>query len=350
MWVRSDSRPRLTAALTFIVLAQPYLARTISKTALLQTGQFVRRDDYTQAPTPPRSYRLEVIRTFPHEGLPFTQGLEIHSDGHHLVETSGSYPTGTESYIRILDPATGKTVRSLKDGLEGRFIEGIVQTENGHWFASTYTDKTAVEYDSNLNKIAEHTYPHMGWGLTRTPNGESFLATNSSEHILTLQKNTFEVLDSKVVTCMGKRVSGLNELEMLDDFMGLGPTILGNVYLSRLVLAVNPATGECIGAFDLNVLGVTETSEAAGFHAANGLAYNKSSGTLYATGKNWDTMYEVRILDDPQGITLPALSRHLMTAPAVQAEGPMLLEVVPGADSFLEAGRNPRTHANAPHN
>ena len=47
----------------------------------------------------PRGYTARRLRTLPHEGEPFTQGLEV-VDEDTLIETSGAYPAGTQSLIR----------------------------------------------------------------------------------------------------------------------------------------------------------------------------------------------------------------------------------------------------------
>jgi glutamine cyclotransferase len=343
MTVLHTTFERLIATLAFLTLIRPFAFRAISKeseeqgASLLQTGRT--RESEEQVPAELPSFHLELIRTVPHENMPFTQGLEISTDGQHLVETSGAYPPGTPSYVRLVDPATGATVSTLQDGLDGRFIEGITQRPNGNWVASTYQDKKAVEYDPDLKMIAEYKYPHTGWGLTRSPDGESFLATNGSDVVMTLDKNDFSLKDAKAVTCLGKRVTGMNELELVDDFAGLGPTLLGNLYLSRLVLAVKPTTGECIGTFSLNGLGQATPGEAQGFHAANGLAWNKTSQTLWATGKNWDQMYEVRVTTDPQQFALQELSNHLYYAAPTS---PMLMELSSAGDSRMKAAQQPR--------
>jgi glutamine cyclotransferase len=294
--------------------------------------------------TPPlESYAVQTIRVIPHVGEPFTQGLEITDDGKYLVETSGSYPVGTESFVRLVNPSTGETIRSLKDGVNGKFAEGIVQIPSSrHWFVSTYMDKKVVEYDEDLNFVVDHDFPWMGWGLTRSADGAAFLATNGSEYLMKLNPTTFETLDTKVVTCFGKRVVGLNELEMVDNFMGHGPTLLGNVYLTRLVLAVDPDTARCRGVFHLESLGDKQDNENAGFHVANGLAYNKTSGTLFVTGKNWKEMFEIRLNPDPENVASEMLSNRLVQVRPVSLQA-VNMEVSPGADSFLNSP--PRTLA-----
>jgi len=164
-----------------------------------------------------------------------------------------------------------------------------------------------------VGAVQHHAFPWMGWGFTRTPDGASFLATNGSEYVMTMDKS-FGLLNSQVVSCLGKRVVGLNELEMVDDFMGSGPMLLGNVYLTRVALVVDPRTMRCTGVFHLEGLGETEPNEISGFHVANGLAYNHSSGTLFVTGKNWQKMFEVRIVEDTSEQAKNLLSRHLQRA------------------------------------
>lgn len=268
----------------------------------------------------PRSFRVETLREVPHEGQPFTQGLEVSADGQYLVESSGGFPAGTQSFVRTVDPTTGHELHRLTSGLEGRFAEGIVQLPGGSWFLSTYEDKELLEFSPELDRVvASHPFPYTGWGFTRSPDGRSFLATNGSEYVMSLDRSTLAVLSTKTATCLGKRVAGLNELEMVEDFLGHGPTLLGNLYETRIVLALDPATGQCLGTFTLSGLSEpAQLGERSGYHVANGLAYNQSSKTLWVTGKNWAKMFEVQLLEeeDGQGDTAKEdLRRHLASKP-----------------------------------
>lgn len=259
-------------------------------------------------PADPVIYSVHVIREMDHVGAPFTQGLEFTEDGERLIETSGSYPAGTQSFVRALDPQSGAVLVSTNAGLDhavqpgGRFIEGIVQLEAGadsHWFASTYEDHTAIEYDSEFNHVDEHPYPYEGWGFSRNSDRTAFLATNGSEHVMELTPGSFEVESVKTATCYGGAVSGINELEMVHDFQGSGqPALLGNVYMTRIVVALDPATMHCIGLLHLEGLGDVEGHESAGFHVANGIAFNQYTGTYIMTGKNWQKMFEVRLEEE----------------------------------------------------
>lgn len=249
----------------------------------------------------PKTYSVTTLREMPHEGAPWTQGFEFDSSRGRLVETSGDYPPGSGSFVRFLDPATGKELNRFTAGLHKppsthRFIEGI-SAVGGRWFASTYQDRVALEYDADMNLVGEHSFPWDGWGLARSHTGNSLLATNSSEYIMNLDTTTFQASKTMVATCLGKRVAGLNELEMVDDFMGQGPRLLGNVINTRMIMVLDPETAKCSGSFTLDgaSMEAQRTNEHFGFHVANGIAYNKATGNFFVTGKNWKSIFEVRL-------------------------------------------------------
>lgn len=288
------------------------------------------------------SYYLDVVREMPHTEEPFTQGLEMSPDEKYLIESTGAFPAGTPSFVRTIDPATGETV--LKKTVFGTdFLEGIVQVpgQDGtvNWLTSTYNTNTAYVLDENFKVIKQEPYPWEGWGLSRDDKSGQFYATNGSEFLMTLQRKEhgFETVDTKPVTCMGKTVAGINELEMVQDFPHENaPRLFGNLMGTRVVIIINPTTGKCTGAFHLqDVTEVQTADEQMGYHVANGVAYSKTRGTFILTGKNWRKMYEAKLQTTETGASPQTLlSTFLATAPAVP----------PGAHqaSLLNSGSNVR--------
>mmetsp|Transcript_62044 Transcript_62044/g.115138 ORF Transcript_62044/g.115138 Transcript_62044/m.115138 type:complete len:311 (-) Transcript_62044:99-1031(-) len=275
-----------------------------ARVASLAVGSLRTDDDFT-------GFTVNVLRILPHKDRPFTQGLEMGQPG-VLVETSGSWPPPTTSYIREVSTETGETLRKVTAGLETpRFAEGIVQMPDGKWFLSTYDSYEASEYDKDLNFLRHVPYKYMGWGLTRLVDGSGFLATDGSTHIRTLDLN-FNEVKSQVVQCRGRAVAGLNELEAVEDFLGKGPAVLGNVINSRVVLVLKPETMECVGSFHLNNLEAPTEDEPRGAHVANGIAFDKSTGLFYFTGKNWENMYEAQVMEE-HGTTSPSAMEVLDT-------------------------------------
>lgn len=245
-------------------------------------------------------FTVTVLRKLPHVDQPFTQGLEFMEDG-MLVETSGAYPPPTKSHIRIVDPSTGEVTAQIdQDNLTTVFAEGIARMASGHWVMSTWMDKKALEYDEDLKFVKEHPYPKEGWGFARNlvGNDTTMLATDGSAKLITLEFSSeegFVVKKEQPITCAGEEVTGMNELEMVEDFLGYGPALLGNIYMTRTVLAINPANGTCFGSLNLQGLESEKTIESSGGHVANGIAYNRENDTFFMTGKNWDYIYEVKI-------------------------------------------------------
>merc|ERR1719161_2308618 len=74
---------------------------------------------------------------------------------------------------------------------------------------------------------------------------------------------------------------------------------------TRLVLLIDPASGQCTGVMSLAGPGLeaVKDEEASGYHVANGLAYNKNTSRFIVTGKNWQNMYEIS-LSAPESLSL----------------------------------------------
>lgn len=247
----------------------------------------------------PQAYKVKVLRKLTHAGMPWTQGLEWVQQGtrYMLIETSGDYPQGKGSFVRSLDINTGKEIMRSTEGFR-MFFEGITQKDD-HWFISTYHDHKILEFDARMQHIADHPFPYEGWGLTYDSVNHQFLATNSTAALLFIDPHTFKTRDVKEVTCMGKSVKGLNELEFVPDWYEGGPVIMGNLINSRVVLVLDPHTAKCIGTFHLQGLEFMDIKERMGYHVANGIAYDPSQGTFYATGKNWKNIFELKIEKEP---------------------------------------------------
>lgn len=279
-----------------------------------QLAGFVKRQ---QAP---RIYAVKKLRSIPHVDKPWTQGLEMSPEG-YLVESVGAYPPSTNSYVRTLDTSTGQMVHATPKVTV--FLEGIAKFGN-RWFASTYNDHEVLEYDDLFNVVQKHNYPYEGWGLVHVPSGDAFLATNGTASLFSLDRN-FQLLGEKMVTCLGKPVPGMNELEFVENFGGHGPAVLGNLMNTRLGLAVDPDTAACTAVFHLTGLERETSNEPSGYHVANGIAHDKNTGNFWVTGKNWDEMFEISMEEQEAGQddALSLLRLHLR-APA---RGGALLQV-----------------------
>ncbi|CAE7670567.1 QCT [Symbiodinium sp. CCMP2592] len=242
----------------------------------------------------PASYKAQILRTLPHEGAPFTQGLELAGQS-KLIETSGAYPAGTESFIRMIDLKDGSVLQTTKSGLSGRFAEDVAPTADG-WIVATYHGHKAVRFNADLSVDRDLDYPiEEGWGLCLDESKRRYFATNGTEFLMEMDSETLALNRVAPVTCMGYKVPGLNELEFVADFDGKGPMVFGNLYRTRFILGIDPSTFECTSFFDLEGFGEQDPEEQFGFHVANGIAYLPASKTFLVTGKNWQHMFEISV-------------------------------------------------------
>lgn len=247
----------------------------------------------TAAGSEPQQFRATKLRSLVHEGAPFTQGLELVDDD-TLIETSGAYPPGTASFIRLIDLHAGTAKQKGTSGLEQRFAEGIAKVKEG-FLVTTWSDHKALRYGPNLELVAEEDYPWQGWGFAHDTKRDKFLATDGSSYMMQLNAETLKLEEKKAVTCMGHEVPGMNELEYVEDFADQGSVLFGNIYMTRFVLGVDPETFKCKCFFDLEGFGAQTASEQMGFHVANGIAYLPKSKSFIVTGKNWDEMFEISL-------------------------------------------------------
>ncbi|MEO6579566.1 MAG: glutaminyl-peptide cyclotransferase, partial [Sphingomicrobium sp.] len=70
--------------------------------------------------------------------------------------------------------------------------------------------------------------------------------------------------------------------------------ILANIWISKFIVRIDPATGRVKGLINLGGLvkqiGATDPDS-----VPNGIAYDKTTGRLFVTGKNWPTLFQIRL-------------------------------------------------------
>lgn len=228
-----------------------------------------------------RQYKLQVVSEYPHDAGSYTQGLFF--DGGSLYESTGQYGSST---FRIVDLASGKALRKLDFGKK-YFVEGSVML-GGELFILTWTNKVAFVYDAEtLAYKATYSYPREGWGLTT--DGRQLIASDGSSRLYFMD-NKFQVKKTLNVRLDGRAVNNLNELEYIDG------KIWANVYVSDVILIINPENGQVEATVDCTGL-LPRSLRTMDTDVLNGIAVNPEDGKIYLTGKNWPRLYEVRLVE-----------------------------------------------------
>lgn len=228
-----------------------------------------------------KSYKVEVVREYPHDVTSYTQGLFFH-DG-QMYESTG---VAGESTFRKVDMATGKPLRKLEFA-DRYFVEGSV-VFGDNLYILTWHNNVAFVYDINtLEYRSTWSYPREGWGLTT--DGRSLIASDGSSTLYFMTPE-FKMERQVTVKLQGRPMRLLNELEYIDG------KIWANVYTSDMILIIDPATGKVEATVDCSGL-LPESLRKPDTDVLNGIAYNPADGKLYLTGKNWPRLYEVKIVE-----------------------------------------------------
>ena len=75
--------------------------------------------------------------------------------------------------------------------------------------------------------------------------------------------------------------------------------ILANIWQTDLIARISPATAQVLGWIDLSKLPRPVANGPYVDMVANGIAWDGRGGRLFVTGKNWPTLYQVRL--EPAG-------------------------------------------------
>ncbi len=230
----------------------------------------------------PRVASFEILETLPHDTSAFTQGFEI-SNG-RLFESTGLFD---RSSIRELDLATGEIIRNV--AVPELFAEGLTIVGDDV-IQLTWRAGQAFRYDLDTFQIEEtYTYEGEGWGLCLASQGSGNLVMSDGSSQLEFRNpDTFESLGFVDVTFNGSPIENINELECVGD------TVWANIWLTSLIIEIDPATGDVITVLDIDELRPESTRNDSGA-VWNGIAFDEASNNFLLTGKNWPTIYRVNI-------------------------------------------------------
>ena len=228
-----------------------------------------------------RQYKAQVVAEYPHDRTSYTQGLFFY-DG-QMYESTG---LNGKSTFRKVDIRTGKALYRLN--FDRRyFLEGSVE-KNGNIYMLTWQNNVAFVYDAKTLKYKKsYSYPREGWGLTT--DGKSLIASDGSANLYFLDDD-FRTARKVTVRLNGRPVNDLNELEYIDG------KIWANVYLTDLIVIVNPADGNVEATVDCSGL-LPSRLRYDDTDVLNGIAYNPQNGKIYLTGKNWCRLYEIKLAE-----------------------------------------------------
>lgn len=268
--------PAAAAAATWTPAPPP-----VSPISLLEVPAVTSPPAAPAAAVTPEAYTYTVRQVLPHNPNAFTQGL-VYAGG-HFYEGTGRYG---QSSLRKVDPATG-TVLQLHELAEEYFGEGITLFDD-KIYQLTWKNGTGFVYDAaTFAELRRFTYATEGWGITH--DGSQLIVSDGSAFIYFWDPETLQETGRIEVTLDGAPVYRLNELEYIEG------AIFANVWMTDVIVRIDPATGVVTGLIDLSgLLGqAPETATAA--DVLNGIAYDAANQRLFVTGKLWPYLFEIAL-------------------------------------------------------
>ena len=235
----------------------------------------------------PEIYTYEILNTYPHDPNAYTQGLEFKGDT--LYESTGKRGRST---LRKLDYKTGEILQKV-DLDKSVFGEGITIL-NSKIYQLTWQSGMGYVYDAqSLEKLETFSYGQSkeGWGLCN--DGKRLYKSDGTERIWLLDPESLAEEDFIEIVTNKSIFNKANELEYVDG------KIYSNVYQKESMMIIDAQSGAIEGVINFAGLKskVARGSEWDDLNSVlNGVAYHKERGTFFVTGKNWNKLFEVKII------------------------------------------------------
>ena len=233
----------------------------------------------------PKLYTYKIIEEYPHDIDAYTQGLEF-SNG-TLYESTGQYKM---SSLRKTNYLTGE-VENIELLDDFYFGEGLTIINN-KIYQLTWKEKFGFIYHlETMEKTGTFVYGKSkeGWGLCN--DGSKIYKSDGTQKIWELNANTLGEVDYIEIYTNTSKIKSVNELEWVEG------KIYANIYQKDAVAIVNPTNGAVEGVIDFTSLKSHVTQHKA-LDVLNGIAYKGEPNILYITGKNWDKLFKVEIIEN----------------------------------------------------
>ncbi|MCB0195400.1 MAG: glutaminyl-peptide cyclotransferase [Anaerolineae bacterium] len=232
-------------------------------------------------------YTYEVVESYPHDPMAFTQGLIIVDS--IMYEGTGRYEQST---LRRVDLKSGESLQliHLPDQLFG---EGITLFDD-RIIQLTWKAGAAFVYNKDtFEPIKAFTYPTEGWGITH--DGKRLIMSDGTANLYFRDPETFEEIGRVEVFDENGPVVMLNELEYING------EVFANVWKTDKIARIDPETGRVTGWILLTDLLspeelTTPSDMQNGIAVLNGIAYDADNDRLFITGKLWPTLFEIKIV------------------------------------------------------
>jgi len=226
-------------------------------------------------------WTYKIVNAFAHDPMAFTQGLVFEKG--FLYEGTGLYG---KSELRRVELETGNVIKIHK--LPDEFFGEGITIYDDRIVQLTYQSRVGFVYNKEtFELLREFSYQTEGWGLTN--DGKYLIISDGTPMLYFLDPETFALNHKIIVLDRDSPVWGLNELEYIDG------EIYANVWPTKRIVRIEPATGRVIGWIDLEGILAPE-DHGDPVDVLNGIAYDRTGRRLFVTGKFYPKLFEIKLV------------------------------------------------------
>lgn len=123
-----------------------------------------------------------------------------------------------------------------------------------------------------------------------TNDGTHIIMSDGSSKLTYFDPESLKPVKELVVTENGRMLENLNELEYVNG------VIYANVFMTDLIVRIDPATGKITGKLDITDLKRKALNAYPQSLETNGVAYDSERDMLLVTGKMWPYIFRIKLL------------------------------------------------------
>jgi len=226
----------------------------------------------------PRKITYSVLSSYPHQKTSFTEGLEFNKG--ELYESTGE---NGKSLLLKIDLKTGATIQSVPL-TDQYFGEGLTIFKD-KIYQLTWTTGIGFRYNMDFTLDKTFTYYTQGWGMTH--NDSSIIMGDGSNKLYYFNAEFQKTGELEVYDDKGP-VLKINELEYVDGF------VFANIWETDKIIQIDLSNGKVVGTMDMKNIIPAEVDQT-GSSVLNGIAYQPFEDAFYVTGKNWPTLFKIKL-------------------------------------------------------
>ena len=227
--------------------------------------------------------RYQILDTYKHGNKISTQGLLFSEP--FIFESSGGLGQSRliKYQLQKTDNAPFKyDVLKLPDNI---FVEGITELDDTILMTTLKKEELLVIDKKSMRLREKYTFTGDGWGVLR--DDDTIVISNSTTDMSRFRLGNKVPIKKHKVLANNVILKGINEMEMVGEY------IFANIWPTDCIAIIDKTNFVVLAWLDLSRL-YPVTNRKYWSSVANGIAYDKKTGVLYVTGKNWDKIFAIK--------------------------------------------------------